>query len=240
MEKAIRPKYQIISGSGLKMIAMTAMLIDHITLYFLRDVDAFQFSFFAVGQQQVTMYYILRSIGRLAFPLYCFLLAEGFAHTKRPYTYGFNLLLFALISELPWNFIHSGGWLYAKQNVFFTLFFGYCALYLLEYMTEHLFIQLGGILFLFVWAYFFNADYSYMGIAAILAMHLLKKWAVARATVCTCLFSATWRAGLAFIPIAFYNGERGFIRGKVGKYLCYAFYPLHLTVLGILKFYVFA
>lgn len=238
MESATRKKWQCISGSWLKIMAMTTMLIDHLACYLLNETEAFLTPLFTVGKLEVTVYYIFRSVGRLAFPLYCFLLTEGFIHTRHRRAYGINLLLFALISEIPWNFVHSGHLVHGTQNVFFTLFFGYCALCLLEYMTERPVLQLGGVLSLFVLAYFFKADYGYMGIAAILAMYLLRKWAVARAAVCTCLFSATWRAGLAFIPIAFYNGERGFIRGRVGKYLCYAFYPLHLALLGILKFFV--
>lgn len=238
--KSIAPKkWQILSGSWLKVMAMAAMLIDHLACYLWNDTEAFLTPIFTVASREVTIYYIFRSAGRLAFPLYCFLLTEGFVHTRHRRAYGINLLLFAVISEIPWNFVHTGGWTCEKQNVFFTLFFGYCALCLLEYMTEHMWIQLGGILGLLVLSYFFHADYGYAGIAAILAMYLLRKWAVARAAVCTCLFPDTWRAGLAFIPIALYNGERGFIRGRVGKYLCYAFYPLHLAVLGVLKFFVF-
>ena len=238
MQTTAPRKWQCLSGSWLKVIAMTTMLIDHVAVFLLYDHFALIQPLFTVGKTQVTVYYLLRTIGRLAFPLYCFLLTEGFIHTRSRLRYGANLLLFALISELPWNFVHSGTLRYDGQNVFFTLFFGYCVLCMIEHLQKRPVIQVIGILGIFVLAYFFKADYGYMGIAAILAMYLLRKWAIARAAVCTCLFSATWRAGLAFIPIALYNGQRGFIRGKAGKYVCYAFYPLHMLILGMLRFYV--
>ena len=108
-----------------------------------------------------------------------------------------------------------------------------------EYFSKHPIWQVVGVLSLFAVTYFFKADYGYMGFAAILAMYLLRKQAVARAVVGMCLFGTTWRAGMAFIPIGLYNGERGFIKGKIGKYICYAFYPLHMLALGILKYVVY-
>lgn len=248
MEAVTPKKWQILSGSALKLIAMITMLIDHATYFLLyHELDLLQ-PLFTVGSTTVTVYYILRTVGRLAFPLYCFLLVEGFLHTRDRKKYGINLLLFALISELPWNFAHSGTWRHGEQNVFFTLFFGYCGLCIIEYLSHHPVWkeshrpvwQVIGIVALFAVTFVFEADYGYMGFAAILAMYLLRKLPVARAIVGICLFGTTWRAGLAFVPIALYNGERGFIKGKSGKYVCYAFYPLHLLILGILRFFVFA
>lgn len=232
--KESRKKWQWISGSGLKLIAMITMLIDHITLFLLAKHAVVLEPLFTLGTMQISVYYILRSVGRIAFPLYCFLLTEGFIHTANRKRYGLNLLIFALISELPWNFVHTGTLLYEAQNVFFTLFFGYCALYMIEGMKQRPVACGAGILLLFVLAYFFRADYGYLGVAAIIAMYVLRTQCVVRAVVCTCLFSARWRAGLAFVPIAMYNGERGFIKGKASKYICYAFYPLHLLILGLL------
>ena len=228
--------WQFFSGSALKILAMICMLTDHIACFLLADTYPFTDPLFVVGNTAVTPYYLMRTVGRLAFPLYCFLLTEGFVHTRNRKRYGITLAVFALISELPWNFVHGGGWLYASQNVFFTLLLGYLALCLIEAPKKHVALEVLGFCAIFAVAYFLKADYGYMGVAVIIAMYLLRKQALPRAAVCTCLFSATWRAGLAFVPIAFYNGERGCIRGKIGKYICYAFYPLHLLVLGMIKF----
>ncbi len=239
MEGTVKSKWKILSGSGLKMIAMVTMLIDHIACFLLFDEFSLIQPLFTVGKTNVSIYWLLRSVGRLAFPIYCFLLAEGFLHTRNRLRYGLNLLIFALISEIPWNFVHGGSLLYSAQNVFFTLFFGYVCLYLMEIEKCPTVIRVCGVLGIFVLAYFFKADYGYMGVAAIIAMYLLRKNSLARAAVCTCLFSSTWRAALAFVPIGLYNGERGFIKGRVGKYICYIFYPLHLLVLGVLRFKLF-
>lgn len=220
MEATVKSKWQILSGSWLKIIAMVTMLIDHVACFLLYDELALIQPLFTVGNTQVTVYWILRTVGRVAFPIYCFLLTEGYLHTKNRLKYGVNLLAFALLSELPWNFIHANSLLYEDQNVFFTLFFGYACLYLME--CEKLHPTLRGV-----------------GVAVIVAMYLLRKYTVPRAAVCVCLLSATWRTVPAFIAIGLYNGERGFIKGRVGKYICYAFYPLHLLILGILRFYVF-
>ncbi len=233
--EASQRKWKCVSGSVLKLIAMLTMLIDHVTLFCLAEHADILKPLFTVGTTQVSIYYLLRSVGRVTFPLYCFLLTEGFIHTANRRRYGINLLVFAVISELPWNFVHTGTWMYDTQNVFFTLFFGYCALCMIELMNKRPAVCSVGILLLFVVAYFFNADYGYIGVAVIVAMYVLRSQCVVRAVMCTCLFSARWRAGLAFVPIAMYNGKRGFIKGNLGKYICYAFYPLHLLILGLLR-----
>ena len=238
MPSATKRKWQCVSGSTLKLIAMVTMLIDHIAFFLLSDRFWWIQALFTVGKTVVTPYYILRTIGRLAFPIYCFLLAEGFIHTRDRKKYGVNLLIFALISEIPWNFAHSGTWHYGEQNVFFTLFLGYCGLCVIEYLKEKPVVQIIGLLSLFAVTFFLEADYGYIGFAVILVMYLLRKIAVARAVISVCLLGTTWRAGLAFIPIGLYNGQRGFIKGRVGKYICYLFYPLHMLILGILKFYI--
>ncbi len=238
MESTAKGKWQVISGSWLKIIAMVTMLIDHTAFFFLYERFDLTQTLFTLGSTRVTVYWILRTIGRTAFPIYCFLLTEGYLHTKNRLKYGINLLIFALVSELPWNFVHAGSLLYGDQNVFFTLFFGYLCLCLLESEKCHPVLRGVGVAALFVLAYFFKADYGYMGVAVIIAMYLLRKYAVARAAVCITLLNVTWRTVPAFVAIGLYNGERGFIKGRVGKYICYAFYPLHLLILGVLRFLV--
>ncbi len=237
MEKT-RKKWQCVSGSALKLMAALTMLVDHVAYFILQEYPVANTHIFTLLGESVTVYYVMRTVGRLSFPLYCFLLTEGFAHTKDRRRYGINLLVLALITELPWNFLHSGGLFYGTQNVMFTLLFGYCALYMLEEWSARPVAQIVGVLSLLILSYLFRADYGYLGYAAIIAMYLLRRQPLARAVVCTCIFSARIRAGLAFIPITLYNGERGFIRGRAGKYAFYALYPAHLLIFAILKFYI--
>ena len=89
-------KYRILSGSALKMIAVITMLIDHIGAVLLSMYQPAQKILFTLFGREYTVYLIFRDIGRAAFPIFCFLLLEGFRHTRSRFLYGRNLLLFAL------------------------------------------------------------------------------------------------------------------------------------------------
>lgn len=137
----ITPKWKFLSGSAIKLIAMITMLIDHLAFYLLYDFEFMNTPFITALGKEITLYYIFRTIGRMAFPLYCFLLSEGFAHTKNHKKYILNLFIFALLSEIPWNLAHTGTLFYDRQNVFFTLLLGYLALYFIEKLKGHLVLQ---------------------------------------------------------------------------------------------------
>ena len=125
-------RFQILSGSGLKLIAIITMLIDHTAAVLLSIYPPAMTPLFYIGGRGYSAYRICRDIGRIAFPIFCFLLIEGFLHTRNRWRYGRNLFLFALISEIPWNFMFADTWTYAKQNVFFTLFLGYLGFCVIE------------------------------------------------------------------------------------------------------------
>ena len=113
-------RFQILSGSMLKLLACIAMLIDHTGAIILSHYPPALTELFYINGKGITFYRIVRDIGRCAFPIFCFLIVEGFLHTHDRRKYGRNLLLFALISEIPWNFMFANTWHYAdKQNVFF-------------------------------------------------------------------------------------------------------------------------
>lgn len=122
-----------------------------------------------------TLYIVLcRDVGRAAFPIFCFLLVEGFLHTHNRFKYGRNLLIFACISEIPWNFAQNGTLLFPdKQNVFFTLFLGYAAFCLIERFKENASLQLISMLVLLAVSYFLKADYGYRGYVFLLIMYWL-------------------------------------------------------------------
>ena len=228
-------KYQILSGSALKMIALITMLTDHTAFFILGSVPFATATLFTVGKVNVTIFYICRFIGRTAFPIYCFLLTEGFAYTKNREKYGANLLIFAIVSEPVWNLAHSGKWLYESQNVFFTLFFGFLAMYLYEQFKDKKIFCCIVVLSIFVLATVFNADYGLNGVGLILFMHVIREKAAARTIIGCCFFPIPCKVVPAFLIMNLYNGKRGFIRGKVGKYIFYAAYPLHILVLYFIK-----
>ena len=96
-----------ISQEGLKLIACLTMLIDHLGAIFFPTCAW------------------LRMVGRLSFPIYCFLLAEGVHHTRNLKKYGLRLLLVALITELPYDLLFSGEFTWAKNSVMVTLLLGF-------------------------------------------------------------------------------------------------------------------
>ena len=122
-DSLIPPRYRILSGSVLKLIAVFSMLVDHTAAALLYSPSLPPL--FQIGSHPITLYSLMRGFGRLAFPLYCFLLVEGFSHTKNALRYGKRLLFFALISEIPWNLAFHNSLFYRKQNVYFTLFLGF-------------------------------------------------------------------------------------------------------------------
>lgn len=220
-------QYRVLNGSHLKLIAVIAMFIDHFAMILGDALPVLQMPILA----SYTLYFCMRKIGRLAFPLFCFLLTEGFVHTGNRLRYCSNLLAFALLSELPYNIIHSGNLLYPNaQNIFFTLLLGLLVLCLLEspwQLGYKLLILLPGVLLV----PYLNVSYGRNGVLLILLIYALRQRPLLRGLLSLPLLSGGYAAWLAFIPISLYNGKRGFIRGKALKYAFYAFYPAHLLLL---------
>ena len=228
----IPKKYKILSGSVLKCIALFTMIVDHVGLHLLRN-SGIVLLYTSAGPLE--LFTLMRKVGRLAFPIYCFLLVEGFLHTHDRRKYGLNLLAFALISEIPWNLEHTGALYCPSQNVFFTLFLGYAGMCCIEELKERPLEQLISLIALVLVAMNLKADYGIGGFAFILVMYLLREQKILQAIVGTCIESGGWAAGLAFIPINLYNGQRGFIQGKFMKYLFYAAYPVHIMIIYLIK-----
>ena len=110
----------------LKYTAMFFMLLDHIGVVVLAPMLIFNENSFS------PLYTFLRSVGRIAFPIFCFQLAEGFFHTKNRKLYFTRLLMFAIISEMPFNIAFGGRLFYPfYQNIFFTLSIGFQLLLLI-------------------------------------------------------------------------------------------------------------
>ena len=100
-------KFRVLSGSALKVLAMVIMLIDHTAAFLLVKSAAATRTLFVLGGTDISIYRIMRDVGRAAFPIFCFLLVEGFVHTHNRFKYGRNLLIFACISEIPWDLVHN-------------------------------------------------------------------------------------------------------------------------------------
>ena len=180
---------------------------------------------------------VLRMAGRLAFPIYCFLLVEGFLHTHDFKKYALRMLGFALISEWPFDWAFFSGVYWGHQNVYFTLLLGLLAMKALDtYQTPEGMPALKGILgaaACFLAAALLHCDYDVLGLALILALYMTRKDKRAQ-----CIAGAVFSlfepvAPLAFGLVWFYSGERGG-SSKLEQWAFYWFYPAHIFVLGIL------
>ena len=232
-------KYQCLSGSWLKLLAIVTMLIDHVAEHIFCGMPWAFYHILEVGDRVLTPYVLLRGVGRISFPLFAFLIVEGFLHTHDRRKYGRNLLLFALISEIPWNLVHKNLLFWSQQNVFFTLFLGYLGICVIHYYQDDLERKVLYLLALLVASILCRADYGCSGFGFILLLYVLRNHKLYMSVIGSCFLSSHWRAVLAFIPICMYNGERGFVKGNWLKYAFYVFYPLHLFVLYLIKLHLY-
>lgn len=245
-----------IDGSTLKLLAVAIMVIDHAALAVfgeillksgITDVSRYELSYYrellaaggGVGAAYILFQLMRRGIGRLAFPVFCFLLVEGFQKTGNRKRYAGRLFLFALLSEIPYDlFFYKQPFYSRDQNVFFTLLLGFLLLLGLREAERRIRNWEMRILTDFfltaafsVFAVWLQCDYDAKGIIAIALLYLFR--ADKKEQILAGCVAFVWEitAPLAFIPIAFYNGKRG----NSGKYIFYLFYPVHLLVLYLIR-----
>ena len=227
---------KILDGSVLKLIAIVTMLFDHLALILLSNQDFATDPLLTIASKQISLSFILRKIGRLAFPIFCFLITQGFIHTKNIKKYIFNLLLFAIISEVPFDLMVGGKFIYlGKQNIYFTLLLGILALWVIDNINiifkKYLLLAL-----IITAAIILKVDYGQTGVMLIILIYVLRDKPAVQAILALPFLSGGYAALCSFIPINMYNGERGFIKGKTIKYIFYIFYPLHIIILLLIKF----
>lgn len=223
-------KFKILSGSALKMLAIICMAIDHSAVILYPVIDAMRIPF-SLGGRMISLYWIMRKIGRLAFPIFCFLVAEGYQHTRNKMRYGLQLLIFAVISEIPFNLLHSRNLFdQTGQNVFFTLFLGLLLIHIYESKGKQL-IKFLAMVTVGAIATYLKADYGLNGALLVFLIHLFRSTPSVQALLAYPFLSGGIAAWAAFIPINLYNGKRGFIKSPVLKYAFYVFYPAHILIL---------
>lgn len=248
-----------LDGFALKFVAMVSMLIDHV------GYVVFEYAMFYQGGTAAFQELLaapwgwlfrggevgLRMIGRIAFPLYCFLLVEGFWHTRSRGRYLGRLILFALISEIPFDLAVSNClWNPGFQNVFFDLAVSFGVLCGLEwakamwlrrgvgelwqvYLLQGLIAAAGSGL-----AWLLRADYGAAGVVFAVAFYCERndrgRQAAAAGTIGFLeSIGHTMGAGaLAAVPIWLYNGRKG---QSGNKYFFYWFYPVHLAALFLVR-----
>lgn len=221
------PMILSISQEDLKLLACVTMLIDHIGAIF-----------FPAAQW-------LRIIGRLSFPLYAFLLAEGIHYTRNSLKYGMRLLLVAILTELPYDLLFRGQFTWAKNSVMITLllgFFGGIASKQfsnwLKYLAPLPFILLGR---------FANGTYGMYGVVMIVMFQLTRGFPHTKAVQFLLMILLSLRmAGFpgrlgtqvyaiaAMLPIFLYSGEKR-SHSKALQWAFTLFYPLHIVILLLIR-----
>lgn len=245
MEQAIKRKRFGLSGSTLKFIAMITMLIDHIgAVVWLRYILDMQSHISSVEQynSMVMLYRVMRGIGRIAFPIYCFLLVEGFQKTRNLKKYILRLGVFALIAEVPFDLAFTARvFSLSYQSVMLTLLVGVLTMWGVSLLERHvknkILLVLGGALVIALGAgaaELMKMDYGYLGILCIMVLYALRRVKWMQILGGCLVFSWEVWTPVAFLPIAFYDGRRGLRL----KYVFYLFYPLHLLILYLICVYM--
>jgi len=185
----------------------------------------------------------LRIIGRLAFPVFCYLLVLGVERTRNVRHYLTRLLVFAIISQVPF-YLAAGYGPFESLNVFFTLSFG------VMFLMDPLMVLLP-----FLVSFFINFDYGLYGIVLIVCMRTLRENTKEGVFLCvllnvfSLLLSGIQIFSLFALPIIFLH-KSGYLRleKKINgntvypswrKYIFYTYYPVHLTVLYLIKLFYF-
>ena len=186
-----------LSNAVLKNIAYLTMLIDHFfAIIFMQMIRQYS----SVGYETNMMsrvYSVGRAVGRISFVLFAYLTVEGFIHTRSRIKYMLRLMLFAVVSEVPFDLAFSGQVIeYNNQNIFFTLLISVLVLTVWEWTEESVrmmrragaqrdiywyvcivvfrAMQIGVVLFGCIAAYFLRTDYKYMGVLLIFIFYILR------------------------------------------------------------------
>ena len=237
-----------LSQEALKTIACITMLLDHIGATIVLNCV-----YRATGTDRalwLDIYEALRTMGRLSFPIYCFLLVEGAFHTKNPWRYGLRLLTGAILAEIPFDLAFYDKITWAHQSIMVTLLLGFLMLEIMKKCPNLLKLllvipfafaagKLGtdygakGIMLIAVFAFTRGMKYKtlwqFLGIWYVFSPdhRMMFNW----------LGGIRWTiqelAVFAVVPIALYSGKKA-TNNKLLQWVFYLFYPVHLTILYLI------
>ena len=220
-----------LSGNQLKILAAIFMTIDHAAFYLLNDDSP--------------IYYVLRGIGRLAFPMFAFFIAEGCVHSKNRLKYLLTMAVFAVGAEIVYGIVNV-----PYMSVFMTFTLGIIAVYIYdgytkifengEYIQAFMYFMLLIIYLaavLFVNGFVKEFEYGFGGILIILLCYvfknkMMKMTAYTFGNIFVAISSSMpilQLCSIASVPLMLlYNGKRG--KRKM-KYFFYIFYPAHVLII---------
>ena len=236
-----------ITSNMLKLIAVILMLSDHIWATAMSFGDWMTY------------------IGRMAFPIFAFLIAEGFVHTSNFKKYAIRLLGFAIITEIPFNLFYSSRFFNPyHQNVLFTLLLGLLAIYVIDnlkknHTAKNIGLSVLWLALISIAATIGFVDYGFLGMLTVVMFYLLRDFPFAWLCqlIAMVLINIVFFEGLvvpveifghsfeiptqgfavfSLIPIWLYGGRKGRSH-KALQYGFYAFYPVHMLILYLIKYF---
>lgn len=230
-------RIQFLSGAWLKYIAIISMLVDHInkSLIYPQLVSA--------DDTLATVSDFFDIIGRIAFPIFCFFIVEGYFQTHSRKKYLFNLLLFGVISEVPFDMATTASFFDMNwNNVMFTLALVLVTIWVIDILKEKMknrkaalwfAASLAVVLISCTISMYLALDYEHHAILIAYFFYLFReKRPLAVLFGYASIYTEPW-ALLGFGLLLTYNGRRG----RQNKMLNYWFYPVHLLVIGALRLY---
>ena len=239
-----------LTSFALHIMAMVFMIFDHLWGVFATDG-----------------YLWMTCIGRLTYPIFAFMIVEGYFHTKNLKKYVLRLLIFALISEIPFNLVMSSSWIAPlHQNVLWTFLIGILLIFLNEKANKkalwvRILVFIGTALRGCLLGIITFVDYNHGGVLIILMFYVFRErkwWALLGLIVCLYFISVEVISGqfipielfgktfelvvqsfcvLALIPIWLYQGKQG-PYNKAIRYLYYGFYPAHLLLFALIRMFM--
>ena len=239
-----------LTSFALHILAMVCMIFDHIWGVFATDG-----------------YLWMTCIGRLTYPIFAFMIVEGYFHTKNLKKYVLRLFIFALISEIPFNLVMSSSWISPlHQNVLWTFLIGILLIFLNEKANKkaiwvRILVFVGTVLLGCLLGIVTFVDYNHGGVLIILMFYLFRErkwWALLGQIVCLYFISVEVISGqfipivlfgktfelvvqafsvLALIPIWLYRGKQGPYNQAI-RYLYYGFYPAHLLLFALIRMFM--
>ena len=232
---------KLLNNTQIKYLAAFFMLLDHLALIVLPE--------------QNLIYFFLRSIGRLAAPIFFWGISEGAWHTKNEKKYLVKILIFALAFQLIYmqvlgESINLINIFLSYKNIFFTLALGLAAIIVIKKNSESKVLMLISILLFPILGQIINVDYGWYGVLTIIFFYIFRKDNL-KLIIAIILSNAghfffnigklplIWNSIqllsiLSLFIIFLYNGERG----KGSKYFFYVFYPAHLIILYAISYFL--
>ncbi|MEE1393072.1 MAG: TraX family protein [Negativibacillus sp.] len=236
-----------ISAAVLHILAMVLMLMDHLWATLLPAQDW------------------LTCAGRVAFPIFAFMSVEGYFHTHNFKKYAQRMLLFAVLSEIPFDLMYGGTWFYpVHQNVIWTLLMGLLGIHLMETVRKkqkpwvYVLVSAGVVAAGGILGTLCMVDYYGVGVLTVFIFYFFRgrKWWCLLGQLLALYWVNVQMLGGLMYPIQLFGMEfelcqQGLAllallpiwlyRGRQGyhskpfQYACYAFYPVHMLILVLVQ-----